>query len=94
MESFENKIVVGNITMKIGDKVVRGPDWSWGYRDCYYGKNLIKSKGIIVDIRGHWVSVEWLNPEGKKFNKNSYIMSDDKQDLKLFCDIVQEEMEL
>lgn len=93
MESFENKIVVGNITMKIGDKVVRGPDWSWGHQDCF--KNITtRSKGIIVDIRGDWVSVEWLSPEGKKFNRNSYIMSDDKQDLKLFYDIVQEEMEL
>lgn len=68
------------INPSVGDKVVRGKDWSWGYQgaDAEYG--------IIDKIKfGGWVKVTWYDKDGNYLSSNSYRMgAEDKYDLSYY----------
>ena len=68
------------INPSVGDKVVRGKDWSWGYQgaDAEYG--------IIDKIKfGGWVQVTWYDKDGNYLSSNSYRMgAEDKYDLSYY----------
>lgn len=40
--------------IKVGDRVVRGPDWKWENQDGGVG-----SKGTVVSMKKGWVNVKW-----------------------------------
>jgi hypothetical protein len=73
-----DKVMVTNPS--VGDKVVRGKDWSWGYQgaDAEYG--------IIDKIKfGGWVQVTWYDKDGNYLSSNSYRMgAEDKYDLSYY----------
>ncbi|KAK3914770.1 Coagulation factor IX, partial [Frankliniella fusca] len=64
--------------IKFGSRVVRGPDWQWGYQDGIPpGEGVVVSKGVLGDGQ---VQVQWENnPDGE----NGYRMTRDVQDLRL-----------
>lgn len=63
---MSNKIVTQD-NVKVGDKVVRGEDWSYDDQDegSIYG--------IVYEYSGgFWVSVNWINHKGMVVHSNGY----------------------
>lgn len=58
-----NNIKVTEDNFKVGDKVVRGEDWSWYDQDG--GKGGVGTIEYIIDDR--WVNVRWLNTDHTNF---------------------------
>ncbi len=63
---MSNKIVTQD-NVKVGDKVVRGRDWSYGDQD----KDSIY--GIVYNHDGRcWVTVNWINHKGMIVYQDGY----------------------
>lgn len=45
--------------IKIGTKVIRGPDWKWGKQDKNSDYGIIKRQAIEFDSDNSWVAVHW-----------------------------------
>ena len=73
-----NRIVTED-NYNVGDKVVRGRDWTWGNQDegSVYG---------IIDTQPYdnLVSVNWVNHKGITVNFKGYRVGDDTIGLKKF----------
>lgn len=55
------------ISIKVGDKVVRGPDWKWGNADGGEGH-----KGVVIaEEKQGWWKVQWKNGNSNNYRYNS-----------------------
>ncbi|KAE8749180.1 hypothetical protein FOCC_FOCC004087, partial [Frankliniella occidentalis] len=64
--------------VKFGSRVVRGPDWQWGFQDgTPPGEGVVVSKGVLAD---GYALVQWENSTG---SENSYRLTSTAQDLRL-----------
>ena len=57
-------------TLKVGNRVRRGPNWSYGSQDTY---NNIQCEGIVQTFSGNTCQIEWLeNPQDLNSGFNTY----------------------
>ena len=61
---------------KVGDRVVRGPDWEWGDQDGHGPGTVVPRRGVGMESGSVWVSVDWDNG-----HRNGYRVGPDVCDL-------------
>lgn len=67
-------------TLKVGDRVRRGPNWSYGSQDTY---NNIQCEGIVQTIQSTYSQIEWLeDPQDLQSGFNTYNYTYDPQNNK------------
>ena len=69
-------MTVNGVTIKVGDRVLRGPDWGWGNQDKDSVGTVV---GVDVADCGAWVNVEWDAGESNHYRWGE----DDKFDLRI-----------